>query len=113
MHELSIATSIFDVLIAEMNQRHLKTVAKVGLRIGALTNVDPESLRFGFEAISAGTQLEGSELMIEKVPIKAHCRKCGSQFEATDFVFICPNCSSSDNEVIQGQELDIVYIEGE
>ncbi len=113
MHELSIATSIFDIVIAEMKSRGLTAVSQVGIRVGALTNVDPEALKFGFETIVDGTPLNGSTLEIENVPIKAHCRKCGSDFTADDFIFICPNCESGDNEVLQGQELDIVYIEGE
>jgi hydrogenase nickel incorporation protein HypA/HybF len=113
MHELSIASSIIETITAEMLSRGLTSISKVGLRIGALTNVDPEALRFGYETIIVDTPLVGSTLEIESLPVKAICRKCGHSFEANDFIFICPNCESGDNEVTQGKELDIEYLEAE
>ncbi len=113
MHELSIASSIIETVTGEMQQRGLKSLKRIGLRIGALANVDAEALRFGYDTLIADTTLAGSTLEIEAVPIKATCRKCGLSFEANDFIFVCPNCESSDNEVIQGQELDITFIEAE
>jgi hydrogenase nickel incorporation protein HypA/HybF len=113
MHELSIASSIVETVTAEMLSRGLTSIGKVGLRIGALTNVDPEALRFGYETIIVDTSLAGSTLEIEYLPVKATCRKCGHSFEAYDFIFICPNCESSDNDVTQGQELEIAFLEAE
>lgn len=113
MHELSIASAIVETVTTELQSRGLASLRRIGLRIGALTNVDPEALRFGFETIIPETPLAGCKLEIENVPIKATCRKCGSSFEANDFIFICPNCESSDNEVTQGQELEIAFLEAE
>jgi hydrogenase nickel incorporation protein HypA/HybF len=113
MHELSIASAIVETVTAEMQSRGLASIATVGLRIGALTNVDPEALRFGFETIIVDTPLAGSKLEIESLPVRATCRRCGLGFEAQDFIFICPRCESSDNEVTQGQELEIAYLEVE
>jgi hydrogenase nickel incorporation protein HypA/HybF len=113
MHELSIASSIFETVLDEMKNRGLTAITKIGLRVGALTSVDSESLRFGFETLITDTPLSACQLEIENVPIKAKCRACGCNFEATDFIFICPQCESGDNEVTQGQELDIVFLEGE
>jgi hydrogenase nickel incorporation protein HypA/HybF len=113
MHELSIASSIVETVTAEMLSRGLTSIGKVGLRIGALTNVDPEALRFGYETMVVDTPLAGSTLEIESLPVKAVCRKCGLSFEAHDFIFICPNCESGDNEVTQGQELEIAFLEAE
>jgi len=96
-----------------MLSRGLTSIGKVGLRIGVLTNVDPEALCFGYETIVVDTPLAGSTLEIESLPVKAICRKCGHSFEAHDFIFICPNCESGDNEVTQGQELEIAYLEAE
>ena len=113
MHELSIASSIVETVTVEMLSRGLTSIGKVGLRIGALTNVDPEALRFGYETMVVDTPLAGSTLEIESLPVKAICRKCGHSFEAHDFIFICPNCESGDNEVTQGQELEIAFLEAE
>ncbi len=111
MHELAIANSIVNTVLDEAKRQNFRSVTCVGLRIGALTDIVPEALEFGFSAITQGTLLEGASLKIENVPVKGSCRGCGEIFEVNGFVFVCPGCESTDIAVEQGQELDIVYIE--
>jgi hydrogenase nickel incorporation protein HypA/HybF len=58
MHEVGIASSVLDVVREQSAARNGARVVKVGLRIGDLAAVDPESLRFCFEALVAGSDLE-------------------------------------------------------
>jgi hydrogenase nickel incorporation protein HypA/HybF len=111
VHELAIANSIVKTVLEEAKRQNFRSVTSVGLRIGALTDIVPEALEFGFSAITDGTLLEGASLKIENVPVRGNCRACGKGFEVNEFVFVCPDCESSDIEVSQGQELDIVFIE--
>lgn len=111
VHELAIASSIVNTILDEAKKRNLKSVTIIGLRIGALTDIVPEALEFGFSAIASGTPLEGARLEIENVPIMGKCSACELVFEVKGFVFICPQCDSSDASVEQGEELDIAYIE--
>lgn len=111
MHELAIASSIVDTVSQEVERKQLGAVIAVGLRIGALTDVVPDALEFGFRAITAGTVLEGARLEIESVPVAGQCDACGETFDVKGLVFICPSCGSSDTKVTRGQELDIAYIE--
>lgn len=111
MHELAIANSIVNTVLDEAERRKLGTVTAIGLRIGALSDVVPEALEFGFSAITAGTILEGTKLEIESVPVGGICSKCKAVFEVKGFVFTCPGCGSSEITIQQGQELDIAYIE--
>lgn len=76
MHELSIAQNIIESVLQEMTSRKLISVNSVGLRIGRLTNVDAEALRFGYECLIAGSALAGSRLEIEDVFARAKCRAC-------------------------------------
>ena len=111
MHELAIANSIMNTVLDEARKHDYKSVTAIGLRIGALTDVVPEALEFGFSAIAGGTLLEGARLEIENVPVQGKCSGCGETFEVKGFVFVCPGCGSSDIAVEKGQELDIAYIE--
>jgi len=111
VHELAIANSIVNTVLEEAKKRNFKSVAAIGLKIGALTDVVPEALEFGFSAIVAGTLLERTKLEIESVPVTGACSACREIFEVQGFVFACPSCGSSDITVEKGQELDIVYIE--
>jgi hydrogenase nickel incorporation protein HypA/HybF len=69
MHEMGIASSILDAVQEEMRRypehRVTHRVTKVGLRIGHFAAVDPESLRFCFEALTKDTEFEAPELDIE------------------------------------------------
>lgn len=65
MHEMGVASSVLEALATEMRQHPGKRVSQVGLRIGEFVAVDPDSLRFCFEAIVKGSNLEPLSLEIE------------------------------------------------
>ena len=67
MHELSIATEILDAVQKEAQKRNAR-VATVGLRIGELSGVEQDSLRFCFEVLVQGSDLEPLALTIERTP---------------------------------------------
>ncbi len=113
MHELRIAESVMNIALKEMDNRNLAAITAIGLRVGALSGVNPDALEFGFQAITTDTKLSGTKLVIEEVPVKGTCRVCKRDFEVTEFVFVCPLCFSGDIEVTQGEELDIAYLETE
>ena len=110
MHELGIAQSVLEAVQAEAAKRKSRAV-KVGLRIGELSAIDPDALRFSLEALTAETQLAGLELEIELCPRRHRCRDCQAEFNVKDFVFDCPCCGSKSNDCVGGEELQFAYIE--
>jgi hydrogenase nickel incorporation protein HypA/HybF len=110
VHELSIAREIIAIVTAETDKRHLGRVTAIHLRIGALSGVDPEALSFGFEAATLDTGLEGTRLVIQQIPVQAHCRACGQEFTVEDLIFLCPGCHAADVEVTQGEEMQIDHL---
>jgi hydrogenase nickel incorporation protein HypA/HybF len=113
MHELAIADNIVNTVLKEMDTRRLTSVSAVAVRVGALTDIVPESLEFGFDVLIRDTRLASAKLVIERVPVKGDCRACGKPFEVNEFVFVCSECGSVDIDVTQGMELDIAYLEVE
>lgn len=113
MHELAIAESIIKTVLDEAERKNLGTVKKIVVQVGALTDVVPDALQFGFEAASADTELKETKLEIKTVPVVGKCRNCGKGFEVEEHIFICPNCESFDIEMTRGDELDIEYIEAD
>ena len=111
MHEMGIANSVLDAVRHESNLRHGAHVAKVGVRIGELASVDPESLRFCFEALVSGTDLEPLELDLEFCPRRNRCQRCGELFGVADFLFTCPKCNSAETKFAGGDELEFAYME--
>jgi hydrogenase nickel incorporation protein HypA/HybF len=111
MHELGIAQSVLDAVQAETTKRGGAKPVKVGLRIGELAAVDPDALRFSFEALTRETELDGLELEVEMCPRRHRCLECGAEFNLKAFAFDCPQCGGSRNECIGGEELQLAYLE--
>jgi len=113
MHELSIALTIIERVQTEINRRRLSNLRTIGVRVGALSAVDPEALVFGFSAASRETALDGVKLEIEWVPASIRCNSCGHINRPEQMVFACEQCDSTKIEVEHGYELDIVYLEAD
>ena len=110
MHEMGIANSVLDAVRHESEIRHGARVVKVGVRIGELAAVDPESLRFCFEALVSGSDLEPLELDLEFCPRRVRCQRCGEVFGA-GFPLACPKCEAVATEFAGGDELEFAYME--
>ncbi len=65
MHEVGIAMSILDAVKKEAALHQPGRPVKVGLRVGEMSGVDPDSLAFSFQAVVAGSGLEPLELDIQ------------------------------------------------
>ena len=112
MHEMGIAQQIIDIAAASIPAgMTVARVERVNLKIGRLSAVVPESLRFCFEIVSQDTPLAGAELAIEETPILARCKDCGARWTIEEPVFTCKDCNSGRLEILSGRELDIVSIE--
>ena len=66
MHEVTVAAGILDAVRAEVATQKPARAIKVGVRIGEMAGIDPESLAFCFEALVKGTDVEPLELEIER-----------------------------------------------
>ncbi|MDA8140805.1 MAG: hydrogenase maturation nickel metallochaperone HypA [Desulfobacteraceae bacterium] len=114
MHEMGIATEILkivqDSIPAEMAGARVR---RVNLRVGKLSAIVTESLRFCFTIVAEKTPVAGAELAVEEVAVKAKCGACGQEFTIESAVFLCPACNSGNIQMLSGRELDIVSIEVE
>lgn len=112
MHEMGIAMQIVEIASASIPS-HLKDrkVERVNLRIGKLSAVVPESLRFCFEIVVQNTPLSGATLAVEEIPIVARCKDCHHEWSIEKAVFKCPVCDGGSVDIISGRELDIVSVE--
>ena len=111
MHELSIANSILEAVRTEMARRPGVRAAKVGVRVGELSGVEPEALSFSFDALVAGSDLAPLVLDIETRPRLQRCRACDRTFQVHDFDVTCPDCGTAQTHCVGGNELEMVYLE--
>lgn len=86
-------------------------IERVNLKIGKLSTVVPDSLKFCFNIAIRDTPLSGAELRIEEIPVTARCNACKNEWTITEAAFSCPSCDNGDIRILSGQELNIESIE--
>jgi hydrogenase nickel incorporation protein HypA/HybF len=112
MHELSIVSSVVDSVMESLSTYPGVQVKRVRLRVGALAAVVEESLQFCYGVATEGTPLEDSKLVVQVLPVVAHCDACRKDVEIESlYGFRCPKCEAPVSELRQGRELEIESIE--
>ena len=112
MHELSIALSMIEMATEEAERRGGVRVNALHLKLGPLSGVVKDALLFSYEIACNGTPLEGSQLVIEDVPVVIYCSECQSEQELESIQrFCCPVCGTLSSEVVRGRELEFVAME--
>ncbi|MEP6570017.1 MAG: hydrogenase maturation nickel metallochaperone HypA [Acidobacteriota bacterium] len=112
MHELSIALSMIEMATAEVERRGGAQVNALHLKLGPLSGVVKDALMFSYEVACQGTLLEGSQLVIEDVPVVIYCAECQAERELESIQrFCCPVCGELTADVVSGKELEFVAME--
>jgi len=111
MHEISICESIRDLLEDQARENGFTRVRKIWLEVGPLSCVEPEALRFGFDAVMRGSVAEGATLDIETSPAQARCPACARIVTVEQRYEVCPECGTPGLEVTRGDELKIRKLE--
>lgn len=106
MHELAITQSVVDAVTERTGSAQ---VVSVSVRVGRLSGVVPDAMRFCFELVTTGTPLQGATLDIEQPEGRGHCRACGDDFVLADLILLC-SCGSADVELLTGRELAVASV---
>ena len=107
MHELGIARNIIGIVGQAADGR---PVRKVTLEIGKLSGVMADAIAFCFDAVAAGTPLEGAELDIREIDGRGECTACGAEFAMPALYTPCP-CGSRLTVRLRGEELKVKTVE--
>jgi hydrogenase nickel incorporation protein HypA/HybF len=112
MHEMGVAMQVIEIATASIPKDMPDArVVRVNLKVGKLSAIVTDSLRFCFEIAAKDSPLDGAELAIEEVPVTARCKDCGRQWTIESPVFNCRYCRSGAVALLSGRELDIESIE--
>ena len=108
MHELSIATELYVGLRAEIEARGGGRLSAVGILVGELSAIEPDLLRFAWEAVVAGGPDDGATIEIKWCPVTQHCSDCGVVEESVPGSWLrpCPHCGAA-LLLEGGRELDV------
>jgi hydrogenase nickel incorporation protein HypA/HybF len=113
VHEMGIANSVLEAVRVESLRFPDGHIYKVGVRIGELAGVAPDALRFSFEALLRGSELEPLTLEIDYCPRRYQCRACAHEYPATISDLACPRCGAVESLFLGGDELELSYLEVE
>jgi hydrogenase nickel incorporation protein HypA/HybF len=113
MHEMSLCEGVLQVVQAQAISHGYSKVKGVWLEIGALSGVEPEAMRFSFDAVMRGTIADGAKLEIIHLPGVAWCMQCAKPVEVGARYESCPDCGSYQLQVTGGDEMRIKELEVE
>ncbi|MCM1982133.1 hydrogenase maturation nickel metallochaperone HypA [Lyngbya confervoides] len=111
MHEISLMENALAIALDYAHRDQASRIHTLRLRIGSLSSVDPEALRFAFEVITQNTIAADAQLEIEACPTRCYCSTCQQDFEPLDLGYECPHCRQWSTTVVQGKELELAAVE--
>jgi hydrogenase nickel incorporation protein HypA/HybF len=111
MHELSVTENVLEIALKHAEASKAQKVIRVNLVIGQLSSIIDDSVQFYWDSITEGTLCANSELTFRRLPAVFHCLKCGSRFNLSAELTICPQCKNDKTEMISGDEFYVDSIE--
>ena len=108
MHEMSIAQSIWE--LARKRVPAGAMLRRVHVRAGPLRALDPESMQWAWDALSAEAGASEVRLDLATPPWTMRCADCNRQWESSELADRCA-CGSHRVEIIGGDELQLTSIE--
>lgn len=107
MHEMSLAEGVLQIIEDAARAQGFARVKTVVLDIGQLAAVEPEALRFCFDAVIAGGIAEGATLEIMATPGEGWCMQCAATVPVTEQLGTCPQCGGYRVRVTGGTEMRV------
>ncbi|MDP9104959.1 MAG: hydrogenase maturation nickel metallochaperone HypA [Candidatus Eremiobacteraeota bacterium] len=112
MHELSVALDLLEGVQQTATRDGIDRILAVHVRVGALSGIAPDALKFSWELATAGTVAADSVLRIEDVPLVVFCDRCaGERAPRSASGLTCPSCGSACPTILRGRELQLVAME--
>ncbi|MBI5710924.1 MAG: hydrogenase maturation nickel metallochaperone HypA [Candidatus Eisenbacteria bacterium] len=110
MHELSIATEVYETCRVRLRAHEPGRLDTVRLAVGERSAVEPDLLRYAWQAVTSGGPDDGSQLEIEWRPAHQVCAGCGEIPERATgtWLRLCPRCGHALH-IEGGDELDILH----
>lgn len=113
MHEMSLCESILGILEHQALEQQYRKVKTVWLEIGALSSVEPDAMRFCFDAVMQGSLADRARLEIVHVQGQAWCLQCSQNVIIHQRYEACPVCGSFQLQINDGEQMRIKELEVE
>jgi hydrogenase nickel incorporation protein HypA/HybF len=111
MHEVSIMEQTLDIALNAAKDQGSGQIHRLSMRIGEMSGVVADALRFAFDVVAQNTIAEGAIFEIETVSVSCQCKNCGTTFHPPDLIFECPTCGSLSAKILSGKEIELSSLE--
>ncbi len=111
MHELSLITSLFEIIEEKAKEQKAQKILMVKLQVGQLSGAVPDLLITAFDIYKQNTMASEAVLEIEEVAFKVQCQACKTEMIKEDFIVVCDQCGSTDIKILQGTELFLLKMD--
>jgi hydrogenase nickel incorporation protein HypA/HybF len=111
MHEMALAESVLQIIEDYSVRQGFARVKSVSLEIGALAGVEPEAMRFCFDAVTRGSIAQGAQLNIIDIPGSGWCMQCNDTVAMPERYSACPRCQGYQVQAKGGTEMRVKELE--
>jgi hydrogenase nickel incorporation protein HypA/HybF len=112
MHDLTYAKEIMDAIARKsLELKPGSKIKAVHASISPLSHVTPERLKETFSSIAKDTPFKSVRLEIETLELGVKCESCKRGFMINKPTFECPECRSSNLNIVYSKEFRIDSIE--
>jgi hydrogenase nickel incorporation protein HypA/HybF len=108
---MSLAEGVLQILQDQAKAQHFAQVKTVWLEIGELSHVDPDAIRFCFDAVVRDSIAEGAKLEIIRTPGQAWCHDCAKAVAVSSLIDACPVCGGFKLNVTAGEDMRVRELE--
>lgn len=113
MHEMALAEEVLQIVQDAARREGVKRVLALWLEIGQLSSVEPDAMRFCFEAVARDSVAAGARLEIIVIAGAARCLACSARVALAELGAACPHCGGYRLRVTEGAEMRVKELEAE
>ena len=113
MHEVSLAEGVLQIVEDAARREGFGRVRAVWLEVGRLSCVEPEAMRFCFDAVTRHSVADGARLEIVETPGAAWCMRCSEPTAIAALGDACPRCGGYQLQITGGTEMRVKELEVE
>ncbi len=98
MHESSLARQVLEAVVSRTPEANRVRVIRGWL--AETEALDRGAIEFHFGVLAQGTVAEGAKLELELIHTEARCLECGQVYKPEHHLTLCPECGSTEGELL-------------